>query len=60
MKINMQEIEALEEKYGVALYVEQEDGKKDEFYAVVDGGDYQYVGNSIKEVKKKLRKMYGC
>ena len=59
MKINMQEIEALEEKYGVALYVEQEDGKKDEFYAV-DGGDYQYVGNSIKEVKKKLRKMYGC
>ena len=59
MKINMQEIESLEEKYGVALYVESDDGKKDEFYVVVENGDYQYVGSTLKEARKKLRKMYG-
>ena len=59
LEINLEAMEALEEKYGIALHVDQYMDKKDEYYMITKDKEYKYVGSTIKEVKKKLKKIYG-
>ena len=61
MEVNIQAMEELEEKYGIALHVDQfeDKNKKDEFYLITPDKKYKYVGSTIREVKKTLKKMYG-
>lgn len=59
IEVNIQAMEQLEEKYGIALHVDQFEGKKDEFYMITPDKKYKYVGSTIKEVKKTLKKIYG-
>lgn len=60
MDIPLIEMEQLEEKYGVELFIEQEIGKKDKFYQLVNqfpltSKKKVFLGNSLKQVKRKLK-----
>lgn len=59
LNIPLQQMETLEEKYGIALHVDQYADKKDEYFMITKDKEYKYVGSTIKEVKKKLKKIYG-
>lgn len=57
LKISLEEMEKLEQKYNIALHVDQYIDKKDEYYIVTSNGN-EYIGSTIKEVKKRLKKKY--
>ena len=59
LEVNLQAMEELEEKYSVSLHVNQCEGKKDEFYMITADKEFKYIGSTIKEVKKALKKIYG-
>lgn len=59
LKVSLEQMEQLEEKYNIALHVDQYMDKKDEYYMITADKEYKYVGSTIKEVKKKLKNLYG-
>ena len=58
-KINLKEMEELEEKYSISLHVDQFESKKDEYYVITPENESEYAGSNLKEVRKTLRKMFG-
>lgn len=63
MNIPLGKMEELEDKYGVELYIEQEIGKKDRFYKLVDQFPLTekkkvLLGNTLKQVEKRLKNEY--
>lgn len=63
MNIPLGKMEELEDKYGVELYIEQEIGKKDRFYKLIDQFPLTekkkvLLGNTLKQVEKRLRNEY--
>ena len=59
LEIDLVAMEALEEKYDIGLHVDQYADKKDEYFMITKDKEYKYIGSTIKEVKKKLKKIYG-
>lgn len=61
-EIPLRELEELEDKYGIELYVEQYEGNEFEtaYYVIRPNmSDKVYVGSTIEEVKEKLVVRYG-
>lgn len=60
IEIPLQQMEQLEKKYGVELFIEQAIGKKSKFYQLVSQFPSQektkvFLGYTLKQVEKRLK-----
>lgn len=62
IKIDLERMEKLEEKYGIHLHVEQygDLSIQDKYFEIRKPlSDSVFLGNTLDEAEKKLEKMYG-
>lgn len=62
IKIDLERMEKLEEKYGIHLHVEQygDLSIQDKYFEIREPlSDSVFLGNTLDEAEKKLEKMYG-
>lgn len=63
MIIPLQKMEELEEKYEIELFLDQTEGKKDNYYQLIDQFPLTekkrvFLGHTIKQVEKRLKREY--